>query len=224
MLHLGSSSPYFGKMNTSAGLCAGNYAPAPFPVSWMVASSCPCTPGSMLQCRLASSPPSRGPSARIHKIREKAAKVPVFHGPVPFVTAAKPRSPGGAPGGLEPAALALGGEGRGGAPLAGSHRPYHPLCRGREAVPRKRKKSGGGVRPLPGPWQRVAMQPRQLRWETLAALRTSSKGQLSYCRHWLQDEVRVRSRRAAGSPWACASWGRLRGEIGDSPLRALAER
>ncbi|KAM6193070.1 mRNA export factor GLE1 isoform 2-T2 [Sarcoramphus papa] len=32
------------------------------------------------------------------------------------------------------------------------------------------------------------MQPRQLRWETLAALRTSSKGQLSYCRHWLQDE------------------------------------
>lgn len=144
MLHLGSSSPYFGKMNTSAGLCAGNYAPAPFPVSWMVASSCPCTPGSMLQCRLASSPPSRGPSARIHKIREKAAKVPVFHGPVPFVTAAKPRSPGGAPGGLEPAALALGGEGRGGAPLAGSLRPYHPLCRGREAVPRKRKKSGGG--------------------------------------------------------------------------------
>ncbi|XP_059684689.1 mRNA export factor GLE1 [Gavia stellata] len=32
------------------------------------------------------------------------------------------------------------------------------------------------------------MQPRQLRWETLAALRTSSKGQLSYCRRWLQDE------------------------------------
>ncbi|XP_076211403.1 mRNA export factor GLE1 [Aptenodytes patagonicus] len=32
------------------------------------------------------------------------------------------------------------------------------------------------------------MQPRQLRWETLAALRTSGKGRLSYCRHWLQDE------------------------------------
>ncbi|XP_025966597.2 mRNA export factor GLE1 [Dromaius novaehollandiae] len=32
------------------------------------------------------------------------------------------------------------------------------------------------------------MQPRRLRWETLAALRTSSKGQLSYCRHWLHDE------------------------------------
>ncbi|KAM6336971.1 mRNA export factor GLE1 isoform 3-T3 [Alca torda] len=32
------------------------------------------------------------------------------------------------------------------------------------------------------------MQPRELRWETLAALRTSSKGRLSYCRHWLRDE------------------------------------
>ncbi|XP_025915487.1 mRNA export factor GLE1 isoform X2 [Apteryx mantelli] len=32
------------------------------------------------------------------------------------------------------------------------------------------------------------MQPGRLRWETLAALRTSSKGQLSYCRHWLRDE------------------------------------
>ncbi|XP_025905240.1 nucleoporin GLE1 [Nothoprocta perdicaria] len=32
------------------------------------------------------------------------------------------------------------------------------------------------------------MEPRRLRWETLAALRTSSKGQLSYCRHWLHDE------------------------------------
>ncbi|XP_032868011.1 nucleoporin GLE1 [Tyto alba] len=34
----------------------------------------------------------------------------------------------------------------------------------------------------------AAMEPRQLRWETLAALRTSSKGRLSYCRHWLHDE------------------------------------
>lgn len=97
VLHLGSSSPYFGKMNTSTGLCAGNYAPAPFPISWMVASPCPCTPGSMLQCRLASSPPSRGPSARIHKIREKAAKLPVFHSPAPFLTAATPRLPGRRP-------------------------------------------------------------------------------------------------------------------------------
>ncbi|XP_040387746.1 nucleoporin GLE1 isoform X2 [Cygnus olor] len=32
------------------------------------------------------------------------------------------------------------------------------------------------------------MQARQLRWETLAALRNSSKGRLKYCRHWLQDE------------------------------------
>ncbi|XP_062447065.1 mRNA export factor GLE1 [Rhea pennata] len=32
------------------------------------------------------------------------------------------------------------------------------------------------------------MQPRRLRWETLAALRTSSKGQLIYCRRWLHDE------------------------------------
>ncbi|KFQ29517.1 Nucleoporin GLE1 [Mesitornis unicolor] len=32
------------------------------------------------------------------------------------------------------------------------------------------------------------MQPRELRWETLAALRSSDKGQLSYRRHWLQDE------------------------------------
>ncbi|NXT87542.1 GLE1 protein, partial [Anhinga rufa] len=32
------------------------------------------------------------------------------------------------------------------------------------------------------------MQPQQLRWETLAALRSSSKGRLSYCRHWLRDE------------------------------------
>ncbi|NXY73455.1 GLE1 protein, partial [Glareola pratincola] len=32
------------------------------------------------------------------------------------------------------------------------------------------------------------MQPRELRWETLAALRASSKGRLSYCRHWLRDE------------------------------------
>ncbi|XP_074747262.1 mRNA export factor GLE1 isoform X1 [Strix uralensis] len=34
----------------------------------------------------------------------------------------------------------------------------------------------------------VAMEPRQLRWKTLEALRASSKGRLSYCRHWLQDE------------------------------------
>lgn len=34
----------------------------------------------------------------------------------------------------------------------------------------------------------VAVHPRQLRWDTLAALRASSKGQLRYCRHWLQDE------------------------------------
>ncbi|XP_057261957.1 mRNA export factor GLE1 [Pezoporus wallicus] len=34
----------------------------------------------------------------------------------------------------------------------------------------------------------VAMEPRQLRWDTLAALRASSKGQLRYCPHWLQDE------------------------------------
>uniref|UniRef100_A0A8C8A7E1 mRNA export factor GLE1 n=1 Tax=Otus sunia TaxID=257818 RepID=A0A8C8A7E1_9STRI len=34
----------------------------------------------------------------------------------------------------------------------------------------------------------VAMEPRQLRWQTLAALRASSKGRLNYCRHWLQDE------------------------------------
>ncbi|KAM6110215.1 mRNA export factor GLE1 [Pterocles gutturalis] len=32
------------------------------------------------------------------------------------------------------------------------------------------------------------MEPRELRWETLAALRASSKGQLSYCRHWLREE------------------------------------
>uniref|UniRef100_A0A8C3JIG6 mRNA export factor GLE1 n=1 Tax=Calidris pygmaea TaxID=425635 RepID=A0A8C3JIG6_9CHAR len=32
------------------------------------------------------------------------------------------------------------------------------------------------------------MEPRELRWETLEALRTSSKGRLSYCRHWLRDE------------------------------------
>ncbi|KAM6047654.1 mRNA export factor GLE1 [Chlamydotis macqueenii] len=32
------------------------------------------------------------------------------------------------------------------------------------------------------------MEARQLRWETLDALRTSSKGRLRYCRHWLQDE------------------------------------
>lgn len=116
-----------------------------------------------------------------------------------------------------------GGEGRG--PASGQPPPLSPaLQRAGSGAPEAEEERGGGVRPLPGPWQRVAMQPRQLRWETLAALRTSSKGQLSYCRHWLQDEVRVRSRRAAGSPWACASWGRLRGEIGDSPLRALAER
>ncbi|XP_035197759.1 nucleoporin GLE1 [Oxyura jamaicensis] len=32
------------------------------------------------------------------------------------------------------------------------------------------------------------MQERELRWETLAALRNSSKGRLKYCRQWLQDE------------------------------------
>ncbi|CAM9674229.1 unnamed protein product [Bubo scandiacus] len=32
------------------------------------------------------------------------------------------------------------------------------------------------------------MESRQLRWKTLEALRASSKGRLSYCRHWLQDE------------------------------------
>ncbi|KAM9370788.1 mRNA export factor GLE1 [Phaethornis superciliosus] len=36
--------------------------------------------------------------------------------------------------------------------------------------------------------ERGVVQERQLRWQTLAALRTSSKGQLSYRRHWLQDE------------------------------------
>ncbi|XP_030902272.2 mRNA export factor GLE1 [Melopsittacus undulatus] len=34
----------------------------------------------------------------------------------------------------------------------------------------------------------VTMEPRQLRWDTLAALRASSKGRLRYCPHWLQDE------------------------------------
>lgn len=54
----------------------------------------------------------------------------------------------------------------------------------------------------------VAMEPRQLRWDTLAALRTSSKGQLRYCPHWLQDEVRARSWRAAGAPTEglCVLW------------------
>eukprot|EP00075_Anas_platyrhynchos_P037649 XP_027326902.1 nucleoporin GLE1 [Anas platyrhynchos] len=32
------------------------------------------------------------------------------------------------------------------------------------------------------------MQQRQLRWDTLEALRNSSKGRLKYCRHWLRDE------------------------------------
>ncbi|XP_061208854.1 mRNA export factor GLE1 [Neopsephotus bourkii] len=34
----------------------------------------------------------------------------------------------------------------------------------------------------------AVMEPRQLRWDTLAALRASSKGQLKYCPHWLEDE------------------------------------
>ncbi|OXB72165.1 UNVERIFIED_CONTAM: hypothetical protein H355_000882 [Colinus virginianus] len=32
------------------------------------------------------------------------------------------------------------------------------------------------------------MQARNLRWETLEALRASSKGRLRYCRHWLRDD------------------------------------
>ncbi|XP_074779609.1 mRNA export factor GLE1 [Athene noctua] len=34
----------------------------------------------------------------------------------------------------------------------------------------------------------IAMEPRQLRWKTLEALRASSKGRLKYYRHWHQDE------------------------------------
>lgn len=43
------------------------------------------------------------------------------------------------------------------------------------------------------------MESRALRWETLAALSSSSKGRLSYGRRWPHDEVG-----AAGDPRAAA--------------------
>lgn len=39
------------------------------------------------------------------------------------------------------------------------------------------------------------MDARQLRWQTLEALRASGKGRLRYHTHWRAGEVRARSRR-----------------------------
>jgi len=174
--------PLSSKSDGSQGCGAGSSAPA----------FSPC-PGDSLSLPLpprpnASSPPSRRSSARIQNMRGKAAGI---SRPCPFPRRTSP-APGGAPGGTRTRGPDVR---RGGAEPRRNSNP-----RGREAAggaPEAEGRGGAGRSRRGGPG---AMEARDLRWEALAALRTSSKGQLSYCRRWLRDEVRARCRRAPGRP------------------------
>lgn len=91
----------------------------------------------------AALPPSRGSSARIHKIREKATKLPVFHSPARFPTAA---APGASRGGTRTGAQVLSGAppARPGAATALIERSAQG---GKEPpAPRKRKCRDGSAR------------------------------------------------------------------------------
>lgn len=66
------------------------------------------------------------------------------------------------------------------------------------------------------------MPSERQRWETLEALKRSSKGQLSYCHDWPRGEVSAgRPGRGRDEPglWLRLAWGRAGGE---SPSRGIA--
>jgi len=63
-----------------------------------------------------------------------------------------------------------------------------------------------------------AMQARELRWETLEALRASSKGRLKYFRHSDKDEVRL-----PGSGGGQRRAGGARGALGAAAYRYLRD-